>query len=302
MSVDPAAMGRHPPSSAGIALNTATARLAAAGVMTPRLDARVLLAHVLDRDQAWLAGHPEALLSDAQWRRFDALVARRESREPVAYLTGQREFWSRPFQVTRDTLIPRPDTETVISVALELVAGRDRPLRILDLGTGGGCLLVTLLHAFPKSEGLGIDISEAALAVAAKNAARHDVAGRATFERSDWLDNHDVNSDRYDLVVSNPPYVSAAEMAALEPDIADFEPSRALAAGADGLDAYRRIAPGVTPRLAPGGVFIGEFGVGQERRVSDILAEAGLEVMAVHADLTGRPRSISAGITRFYRY
>ncbi|MGG7644164.1 peptide chain release factor N(5)-glutamine methyltransferase [Rhodovulum sp. YNF3179] len=266
------------------ALAAAADRLRAAGVPEPLGDARRLMAHALGVAPARLTlalgepVEPEALT------RFETAVARRAGREPVAQIVGRRVFWGRDFAVTADVLDPRPETETLIAAALELPFER-----VLDLGTGSGCILLTLLAERPAAQGLGTDISEAALAVARTNARALGLETRAAFRRADWCNGID---GRFDLVVANPPYIAAAEMPDLAPEVREWEPAAALSPGGDGLDAYRAIAAGVQARLAPGGSVLVEIGPTQEAAVAALFAAAGLSCRAVHRDLDGRDRTL----------
>lgn len=270
----------------GAALRAATARLAAAGVEGAGRDARRLLAHVLGVSSDALAGHLAGPLDARAEATYDAAIAAREARQPVAQITGRRAFWGRDFIVTPEVLDPRADTETLVALALE------QPFaELLDLGTGSGCLLVTLLAERPEARGIGCDLSEAALAVAQANAARHGVAARARLLRSDWFG---AVPGRFDLIVANPPYIAAAEMPGLAPEVRDWEPRAALTDESDGLSAYRAIAAGAPAHLAPGGRLIVETGAGQGAAVAGLLAQAGLGAVALHADLEGRQRAVSA--------
>jgi release factor glutamine methyltransferase len=268
------------------ALRAAKARLEAAGVEGAARDARRLLAHALGVAPDVLAGRMTDPVPEAAVAAFDALVGRRAAREPVSHLTGQRAFWGRDFRVTRDVLDPRPETETLVARAL---AGPFA--RVLDLGTGSGCILVTLLAERLGAQGVGTDISPDALLIAGENAARHGVADRLVLTPSDWFG--DIGG-RYDLIVSNPPYIAADEMAGLSPEVRDHEPRGALTDEADGLTAYRAIAEGAGRFLVPGGRLLVEIGPAQGMAVSSLFAQAGLERVVVHPDLDGRDRVVAA--------
>lgn len=265
-------------------------RFEQAGIETAALDARLLLMHALAIDQVSLVSDSMRTLSADELTRVDALAQRRLAGETVARIVGEREFYGRPFAVTADTLEPRPDTETLIDAALATCAAR-APTRILDLGTGTGVLLVTLLASFPGATGVAVDLSAAALAVAAKNAARHGVADRARFVVSDWFS---AIKGTFDLIVSNPPYIPDGAMGALPREVREGDPRRALAGGFDGLDAYRAIARGALAHLAEGGAVLVEVGQGQATDVVAIFAEAGL----VPRDVPPRPINDLAGIER----
>lgn len=264
-------------------LSAASARLAAAGVAEPVRDARLLLAHALSLppDRVTLiAGDP--VPADAA-EHFEALVAERALRRPVSQILGRRAFWGREFEVTRDVLDPRPETETLIARAFEGPPAR----RLLDLGTGSGILLVTLLAEWPGATGIGTDVSREALRVAQGNAARHGVTDRAAFHETDWADGL---SGPFDLIVSNPPYIPEAEVSMLAPEVREWEPRTALTAGATGLEAYERIAADLPRLLAPGGRALLEFGAGQERALAGLFRERGFEDLGFARDLDDRDR------------
>lgn len=270
-----------------VVLREAIARLRAAGVDDPAGDARRLLAHAAGVAPGMLTAMlPDRITSDAL-AQFDALIARRADRVPVAQLTGLRSFYGRDFRVTADTLDPRADTETLIASALE------GPFdRVLDLGTGTGCILLTLLAEQPAATGVATDLSPAALAVAQENAQRLDLSARAAFVHADWFDG--LAAGQFDLIVSNPPYIAASEMAGLAPEVRLHEPAGALTDGADGLTAYRTIAAGAGPRLRPGGRLIVEIGWQQGPEVAAIFRRAGLLHVRVLLDLEGRDRVVTA--------
>jgi release factor glutamine methyltransferase len=247
---------------------------------TARLDAELLMAHALGVDRnALLLSH----LDDPVPLTFAPLLARRMAREPVAYITGTRDFWTLTLHVAPGVLIPRPDSETLIEAAIDHF-GKRSPLRILDLGTGSGALLLSALSQWPQAQGLGIDESQAALRIAQGNAVRLGLD--AEFRLGDWADGLDTP---FDLILCNPPYVESD--AVLAPEVADFEPAGALYAGPEGLDDYRRLAPQIARLIAPGGVAVVEIGHQQAAATSAIFAESGLNT-TVRQDLGGRDRCL----------
>lgn len=264
--------------------------LSDAGVPDAGRDARRIMGYVMGLDGAALFAAERDLIEDRASAEFDRLVARRAGRQPLAQITGQRDFFGRIFTVTPDVLDPRPETETLVGLALA------EPFkRVLDLGTGSGAILITLLAEQPGAGGVGTDISGAALAVAGENALRHGVDGRIVLPISDWW--ADVGG-LYDLVVSNPPYVAPDEIPALAPEVRDWEPRIALTDGVDGLQAYRSIAPGAARHLVPGGRILLEIGPSQGAAVSGILRREGFVEVAVHGDLDGRDRVVSGRMPR----
>lgn len=278
------------------ALANAAAAFRAAGLVTPALDSRLLLCNAANLPHETLIVRAREPISADTAARFEASVMRRLEREPVSRITGSREFYGRDFYIDAATLDPRPDTETLIEAALDIVAQRgwhDRPLKLLDLGTGSGCILLTLLAELPRAEGLGIDMDERALRIASENASRLGVASRARFAVADWFEGL---GGRFDIIVANPPYIPTGEIAGLAPEVADHDPHTALDGGADGLDAYRRIAARAAGFLAPEGALLVEIGVGQEEAVQTLLQAQGLRVPAdgVLPDLAGRPRAVLA--------
>lgn len=265
-------------------------RLAEAGIPNARREARLILAHALGVEPVTILGYPERPVENSSG--FDGLIARRAAHEPLSHLTGRREFWSLDFGVTSATLDPRADSETLVEAALAAIPDRQAPLSILDFGTGSGCLLLALLSELPSATGLGIDIAEETLAVARRNAERLGFAGRSTFAIGDWGSSL---AGPFDLIVSNPPYIPAGEIARLQPEVAEFEPRRALDGGADGLDAYRRLAPDTARLLKPGGVAVLEFGLGQGDAVARLMSAEGVVVQGVNADLAGHDRCLILG-------
>jgi release factor glutamine methyltransferase len=268
------------------ALRAAIRRLAEAGVDDPARDARRLLGHATGLDPVALAARLGDPLGPEARAAFEAAVAARARRQPVSQITGRRAFWGRDFRVTPDVLDPRPETETLVALALAEPFGT-----VLDLGTGSGCLIVSLLAERPAATGTGSDISEAALEVARGNALALGVADRARFLRADWFAGI---AGRFDLIVSNPPYIALDEMPGLAPEVRLWEPPGALTDGSDGLSAYRAIAAGAAAHLAPGGRLIVETGATQAWQVAGIFREAGLADVAVHPDMDGRERAVAA--------
>jgi len=284
------------PGTAGAAVDFVTRRLADVGIETARLDARILVANVLAIDPARVFSHPEAPLDTPEREALSALLGRREAREPVARIVGEKEFWSLPFVVTTDTLVPRPETETVVEAVLDLHPDRTQPLRVLDLGTGSGCLLVAILMEYPNAEGVGTDCSEGALAAARRNADRNDVGDRARFQLTDWCAGLDPYIGAgFDIVVSNPPYIAEAEIDSLAPEVSRYEPRAALAAGTDGLDAYRSILEGVIDLMTAGAAAVFEVGAGQAADVGRMARAHGLETIGVKSDLAGIERVVVLG-------
>lgn len=272
----------------------AGARLAAAGVEDPRRDARLLVCRLLGGGPELLLGWPDRLLSAEEAARIEAAVARRAAREPVSRILGEREFWSLPFVLNAETLDPRPDSETLVAAVLQRVAARDAALCLLDLGTGSGCLLLALLSELPRAEGLGIDVSPAALAAARDNAGRLDLAARARFCGHSWEDGLDLEGGPWDIIVSNPPYIASAEIAGLAPEVAGYDPPAALDGGPDGLSAYRTLIPAAAAVLLPGGLLALEVGRGQAGAVEELCVAAGLRALGRAVDLVGVARCVLA--------
>jgi release factor glutamine methyltransferase len=289
------------PASVSAALRAATARLRdEAASRSPRLDAELLLARALGVARTELLREPDRVLAEGEAAAFEGLLARRLAREPVAYILGHRAFRTIDLEVTRDVLIPRPDTETLVDVALEELralplAGpdpEDEPLAI-DIGTGSGCIALALAAEDAFVRVVATDVDPGALAVARGNAARLGLARRVEFVLSDLF--HDVGERPFDLVVSNPPYIPADEYVALEPNVRDYEPRLALYGGVDGLDVYRRLVPGAALLLRPGGLLAVEVGAGQAEAVAGIMQAAGaFAPPQTRDDLGGVPRVVYA--------
>jgi len=278
------------------ALDEGTHALAAAGVEGPRRDAVALLAAAgVPREKQ--IGRPGGMVERDGLAVYRGMVARRARREPVSRILGRREFWSLPFAVTPDTLDPRPDSETLIEGALTLCSDRAAPVSILDLGTGTGCLLLALLSELPRATGVGADISPAALRVAQANAQALGLSRRARFTASDWGDGL---KGPFNLILANPPYIADADIGRLEPEVALYEPQEALAGGADGLEAYRRLVPRLGTLLAPGGHALLEVGAGQATEVIGLLAEEGLIIRGILRDFGGIERCIIASLATMF--
>ncbi len=262
----------------------------AAGLDTPSLDARLLGVDALGIGATALVTDPDVAVSATEAARLTDHGLRRVAREPVARILGRAEFWSLPFRLSPETLVPRPDTETVVEAALALVPDRSAAIRVLDLGTGSGCLLVALLHELPRAWGVGLDCSALALATARANAVDNGVADRATFMAGDWTA---ALACAFGLVVSNPPYIPQPIIQGLAPEVARHDPVRALDGGPDGLDAYRVILAGAAALLAPGGSLVVEIGHDQHEAIVALVAAAGLHVGASARDLGGHVRAVS---------
>jgi len=265
--------------------------LAGGGLDTPELDARLLVGHVLGLDHAALASEAARVLAAAETEALAAVTTRRLAHEPVARILGRKEFWSLPLAVTPDVLVPRPETETVVEAVLAL-SDRTAPMRIADLGVGSGAILLALLSELPASCGIGTDRSPAALAVARSNAAALGLAARADFVACDFTA---ALAGPCNLVVANPPYIPTQEIAALAPDVRDFDPRSALDGGPDGLTAYRAIAADAMRVLAPGGWLAVEIGPEQAGAVAELCVHGGLAIAgAPQLDLAGTPRVLVA--------
>jgi release factor glutamine methyltransferase len=272
-------------------MTTVAAALAAAQAKLPGSEARLLLGHVLDRATAWLIAHNDEALDEEALLAFASLVARRAGGEPVAYLVGHREFFGREFAVSPAVLIPRPETELLVEITLARV-GADGTAAILDLGTGSGCLAITLALELPKARVTAVDASAAALAVARQNAEHHDA--RLRLLQSDWFDA--LPGERFDVIVANPPYIAAADPHLSTGDLR-HEPRTALSSGADGLEALRRIVAGAPAHLAAGGVLLLEHGYDQGAAVGDLLETAELGAIEQHRDLAGIVRASGGRMT-----
>jgi release factor glutamine methyltransferase len=271
-----------------------TARFKSGHIDSAELDARILVSAVLGLDLTGLIASANRLVTPAEAACLEDLARRRVAGEPVARLLGLKEFWGLPLQLSAATLVPRPDTETVVELALEMVRaapGPDRRLRIADIGTGSGAILLALLFELPGACGVGTDISVAALRIASGNATHLGFADRAAFIACDYAA---ALAAPFDLIVSNPPYIRSAEIGLLETEVRDHDPHRALDGGADGLDAYRALIPQAARLLLPGGALVVEVGQGQSAEVEGLMMAAGLmRERAAKADLAGIRRAVA---------
>jgi release factor glutamine methyltransferase len=277
------------------ALRRGSALLADGGIAEAAGDARFLLLGVLGLETRDLVLHGDRVLDPDEAASFDATLARRLAGEPVARILGAWEFWGLPFRLAPETLVPRPDTEILVEVALAAVADRTSPLRCLDLGTGSGCILTALLSELPGAFGIGVDRSEAAVAEARHNAAANGIGDRAAFFVGDWCD---AARGTFDLIVSNPPYIGRDVIATLQREVRDHDPIAALNGGPDGLQAYRRILDGIGTRalLAPGGTLAVEIGYDQAEPVRALAQAKGFSERGLTRDLAGHDRVLSFGL------
>lgn len=263
----------------------------AAGLDSPELDARLIAGHALGLDHNGLAAEAERALQPDEISVLTAFGLRRLAHEPVAHILGRKEFWGLDLRVTRATLVPRPDTETVVETALAAVTDRTQPLRIADFGTGTGAILLALLLELPQATGVGTDISAGALAVARENALHTGVASRAYFVRCSY---GAALHAPFDLVVCNPPYITSGDIAGLDPDVRDYDPLLALDGGASGLDGYRAVVTDAARILAPEGILVVELGAGQAAPVAELMLAEGLTPEAPKPDLSGHFRALLA--------
>ncbi|HYM72350.1 MAG TPA: peptide chain release factor N(5)-glutamine methyltransferase [Stellaceae bacterium] len=280
-----------PPDTIGSTVGDVAAALTAAGFDEPRRRARRLVAAALGVSAAEVFSQLDRMIPAADSERVAELLTRMLRHEPLSRILGRREFWGLEFHLSADTLDPRPETETVVEAVLARLTERTRPYRFLDLGTGSGCLLLSLLAEFRAASGVGVDRAPGAVLAARANAVRLGLAARAAFVVGDWAA---ALAGAFDAIVANPPYIATGDIAALPREVRDFDPHRALDGGPDGLDAYRAIAAVLPRLLAPGGVFAAEIGQGQEGAVAALLAGRGLAIDEVVPDLAGIPRCVVA--------
>lgn len=287
-------------------LRLATDRLQQAGIDNPSLDARWLFCHALNNDRAQLLSQSQRILTTGEQAQIDALITRRAAHEPVARIIGAREFWGLRFSLNEATLEPRPDSETVVEVVLKILDASDlrgKKLRLLDLGTGTGCLLLSLLHEQPSATGIGIDIAPRAVEQARQNAQALELQTRASFHVDDWFaglragDSTKNTIPKFDVIVSNPPYIPASDIANLMPEVRNHDPLRALDGGADGRDPYRHLIPQLKDFLNPKGLVVFEVGIDQAHDVAALLETHAFINIHLYKDLGGIERCVSAHIS-----
>jgi release factor glutamine methyltransferase len=274
-----------------VLLAEATGRLRDAGLDSPRREAVALAVQCLGLGRESMVAAPNRPLTEPQTRLFREATSRRAAGEPLARITGHREFWSLDFVLSADTLVPRPDTETVVEAVLAEITDSSAVLSILDLGTGSGCILLALLSELANARGTGIDISQAAIETARENMNRLGLHSRAGFQTGNWTDGL---STQFDIVVANPPYIAEADRDALMVEVRDHDPPLALFAGADGLAAFRALISGLAGVLVPGGLVALECGAGQGPKVAEMLALAGFDSARLVADMGGHDRVVVA--------
>jgi release factor glutamine methyltransferase len=281
------------PETLGSLHQRSTDELAAANIEQPRLEARMLLAHAAGIDRTRIFGYPEDVVEAATVKSLQDMIARRKTGEPIAYITGIREFWSLDFKVNRDTLIPRPDSETLIEAVLENTPDKNAKLKILDLGTGSGCLVLALLSELPNAQGIGLDINPGACKTATENATNLGLADRITFSEGNWMDGI---QGKFDIIMSNPPYILESDIVILDRDVKAFEPHLALSGGPDGLAAYRLIAAQSGPHLTPHGILAVEMGQRQVIDIKQILSKNDFEILKIYQDIANIERCILATV------
>ena len=277
----------------GSAYRYLTRELTVSEIENPQLEARILLAFAARVEQTRVIGYPEDKLDNTVIRNLEKIIARRKTGEPIAYITGVKEFWSLNFNVTPETLIPRPDSETIVQSVLDTITNHMDRLSILDLGTGSGCLLLALLSELPNAKGVGIDISPATCKIAKKNAKELGLNNRAKFYRGNWMEGI---LDQFDIIVTNPPYIAEPDIKLLDREIQLFEPHLALSGGPDGVSAYRLIAKGSIARLKTAGILVVEIGINQAQSIKNIFIENGLEIIKTQRDFSNIERCILATV------
>jgi release factor glutamine methyltransferase len=275
----------------GEAIIEAAERLGRAGIAEARRDAALLVQAATWRGRAFVIANPEHELSDGEAERFRSYVARREAREPLQYIRGTQEFWGLEFEVSAGVLIPRPETEIIVEKAVEMLRGRENAT-ICEIGVGSGCISVSILKELASARVVGLDVSEKALETSRRNALKHGVSERLKLRISDVFES--AGGERFDAVVSNPPYIPASDIAGLEPEVREFEPAGALTDGGDGLSVIRRVAAGSAAALRPAGFLLMEIGYGQAESVAGLFGGGAWRSFELLADLQGIPRTVLA--------
>ena len=260
-----------------------------AGIEGAAADGRILAAAAFGLSREDMLRYPDMPLDPGKTETFEKFIDRRVAREPVSRILGKREFRSLEFDIVPATLDPRPDSETLVEAVLERAAGLRQAPRLLDIGTGSGCLLLSVLHELPTATGVGTDIDPTALDCARRNASKLELSGQADFVATSWAEGV---AGSFDIVLSNPPYIATGEVSHLAPEVAVYDPISALDGGADGLDAYRALSSRIGPVLAEDGVVMLEIGVGQAEGVEAVFATAGFDLIAKRIDLAGRERAL----------
>ncbi len=284
------------PTSIAEAILKGSHRLRAAGVPDPRREAGSLMGYVLGQDRSYILGHADNVITADEGMRFDETLEVRMTGRPLQYITGHQEFFGLDFEVNPDVLIPRPETELLVETALKLMVGLQAAPFICDVGTGSGCIAVTLLHElreFPDARTVAVDVSEAALSVARRNATSHSVVERIEFIISDCFAKLDPRQFQFDLIVSNPPYIADAAIEGLQREVRDFEPRLALEAGPDGLDVVRRLLGDAGKFLKPKGHLLIEIGFDQCQAVERLIDRDSWKLLDIHKDLQGIPRIVA---------
>lgn len=262
-----------------------------AGVPEPRREAGSLLAYIIGRDRTYILAHAEDSLTSGQLDRFREFVELRATGKPLQYITGHQEFFNLDFEVTTDVLIPRPETELLVEAALKFASGPDAVF-VCEIGTGSGCIVVSLLHELPRALAVAVDVSPAALEVAKKNATKHGVIDRIDFKVSDCFAALDPAAHSFGLIVSNPPYVKDGNIPGLQREVRDHEPRVALEAGEDGLNVVRKLLADAPPFLTPGGHMLFEIGFDQGAVVEELIDRNNWKLLNIHPDLQGIPRIV----------
>ena len=280
------------PSSIAEAILQGAHDLRKAGVPEARREAGSLLAHVLGRDRTFILSHADDPISEDHLEMFYRTLDSRAAGKPLQYITGHQEFFGLDFEVSADVLIPRPETELLVEKALELLSTEAAPM-ICDVGTGSGCIAITLLHELPRARGMAIDVSPAAIEVAQRNAARHSVSERLEFLVSDCFAELNKEGPIFDLIVSNPPYVAVEKLESLQREVRDYEPHLALQAGADGLSIIRRLLVDAGAYLKSAGHFLLEIGFDQRQAVEQLVDPGRWKLLDIYSDLQGIPRTVA---------